>query len=204
MNLCHTGSLLSSTAGWKGARWQLKIQTLLFPSRNSGFQFSSLTPTPPPPTEQLGYRFSLSCPAEKFPLCPWSSPGEALEKLDPIPRPCSSLHPAGQPSRAPGLARASFFQLPQTELVLGGQTAPKAVFPPPRMRRRDNSPNPRDLAELMVSAGARWCCLIHIHPLLPESGRDFPAAASPWHLGKCGCLSLTGQRLSPPCSCPVP
>lgn len=48
----------------------------------------------------------------------------------------------------------------------------------------------------MVSAGAQWCCLIHIHPgilgflCLAEL---FPAAAFPWHLG---------QHFSPPCSSP--
>lgn len=119
LNLCHTHSLLSSTAGWERARWQLKIQTLLFPSRNSGSQFSSPTSTH---TQQLGYRFSPSHVLMRSShFAPWNSPGGVRSHPQTLQGLCRT---SGQPSTAPELATASFFQLPQTELLLGGQTAP--------------------------------------------------------------------------------
>lgn len=54
-------------------------------------------------------------------FAPWSSPGEVRSNPQTMQGMC---RPSGQPSTAPGLTRASFFQLPQTELILEGQTAP--------------------------------------------------------------------------------
>lgn len=167
---------------------------LLLPSRSSGSQFSSPTPTHTPSSWGTDFPSHVQLRSS---LCPTEQP---LRNQTPSPE--LQLPP---PLRAaPELARNSFFQLPQTELALGGQTAPRAVFPPPRVRRKDNSPNPRELAELILCRGS--VVLSHPHPPwhfgFPVSGRAFPAAACPWHGGKSGCLSPTGQNLSPPCSCP--
>lgn len=164
---------------------------------NAGFSF--LVPKSPLPRPHTPSSWGTDFPSHVLlrssHFAPWSSPGEVRSHPQTLQLP--------PPLRAaPGLARNSIFHLPQTELALGPQTAPQAVFPPPSMRRRDNSPNPRELAEL-----CRGSVVSHPHPPLafwvgnfgfPVSGRAFPAAACPWHVGKCGCLSFYLRIYLPP------
>lgn len=99
-----------------------------------------------------------------------------------IPSPDPAAPPPLRAAQQSSCAAQSFL-FPQPELVLGGQTALQAVFPPPRVRRRENSPNPRGLAGLMLSAGARWCCLNHIPPGI----LGFPCLTE---LFPCSCIPL--------------